>query len=394
MLARKTLLKIMLWSLGVAALLGAGAILMGETTGIWRVSLTALVTAGASGLMMPASLLMDRKQGRAAGTLGMLTVLALFFLSLILVWDLVQIFPGSHLEGRIGLTIAFVILCAPFAIFFLTLMHKPAALVAGWFGVLAAAMTFLLFMVGTWLEDRPFLSEEWGWTGTAVGVYGLLGVICLIGIDPKTNPPGRRWMVMVRGVGTAAALLAMTIVIYAIWMDIHSDTGLFTTLTSIAAVVAHANLCLLAPLVGGQVWVRHITIASAAVTAASIDAIFIFDLWYGGDEVFVRLASAAGFVASCGSLALLVLARINRRASDEPPVLAEIRAVTLICPGCDKKQTLPVGRTACPTCRLEFELRVHEPRCPNCDYLLYRLTSDRCPECGMELGRSAPAPAL
>jgi hypothetical protein len=59
-----------------------------------------------------------------------------------------------------------------------------------------------------------------------------------------------------------------------------------------------------------------------------------------------------------------------------------IQEITLICPGCRKKQLLPVGDAQCPTCHLKFHIRIDEPRCPNCDYLLYMLKSDCCPECG------------
>ena len=109
------------------------------------------------------------------------------------------------------------------------------------------------------------------------------------------------------------------------------------------------------------------------------------------DDILIRLASAAGFIASCGSLALLVLARINKRMPDEAPALHKIAEITLICPGCSKKHTLPVGSATCPTCRLELNVQVVEPRCPQCDYSLFMLTSNRCPECGWAITTPAMA---
>ena len=94
-----------------------------------------------------------------------------------------------------------------------------------------------------------------------------------------------------------------------------------------------------------------------------------------------NLAAASGIIASCGSLALLVLARINRNL-DRVPVLSEIKEMTVICPGCRRKQNLPTGDSTCTTCGLKFHIRLEEPRCQKCDYLLFMLQSDRCPECG------------
>jgi hypothetical protein len=75
-------------------------------------------------------------------------------------------------------------------------------------------------------------------------------------------------------------------------------------------------------------------------------------------------------------------------------VLSEIREITIICPGCDAKQTLPVGASSCSRCGLVIHTRIEEPRCAQCDYLLYMLKSDNCPECGTPVRRrSLPAAA-
>jgi hypothetical protein len=161
---------------------------------------------------------------------------------------------------------------------------------------------------------------------------------------------------------------------------------------SFAAVVAHANVCLFVPLMQGQRWVRVVTILAAAATAVLIDALVVADERGRELPMGQNLAAAAGIIASCGSLALLVLARLNRHL-DRAPVLSEVRELTVICPGCHKKQTVRVGDSACPTCLLKFHIRVEEPRCPTCDYLLFMLQSDRCPECGTVVRGAAPVGA-
>jgi hypothetical protein len=223
----------------------------------------------------------------------------------------------------------------------------------------------------------------------AIAGLGVLGVASLVGAGA---PPRRPW----RWVGVIASLIATVVAVVAIWKHLQSGGGMFAVIVSIAAVVAHANLCLLVPLTPPQKWVRVVTIVAALATAALVDGMVLADDYRYDFPPGQNFAAAAGIIASCGSLVLLVLARLTRHL-DRVPVLSEVREVTVICPGCQKKQTLGVGDSTCATCGLKFHIRVEEPRCANCDYVLFMLQSDRCPECGTpvrtERNADAVAPA-
>lgn len=148
----------------------------------------------------------------------------------------------------------------------------------------------------------------------------------------------------------------------------------------------------------GQRWVRWVTIGAAVVTALLLDVLVVGrDRWDDVDQL-ASVAGATGIIAGCGSLALLVLARLNRNI-ERAPVISEIRELTLVCPSCKRKQVVALARDAndtsansCTNCGLRFHVRVEEPRCPKCDYVLLMLRSDRCPECGTLIG-AVPANA-
>ena len=106
-----------------------------------------------------------------------------------------------------------------------------------------------------------------------------------------------------------------------------------------------------------------------------------------------RCVGAAGILAGCGTLALVVLARLNRRV-DYDPVSLDALEMVVFCPRCAKKQSIQIGQAECTQCALRIHVRVEEPRCPQCEYLLYRLTSDRCPECGALIKQQAASSNL
>ena len=62
---------------------------------------------------------------------------------------------------------------------------------------------------------------------------------------------------------------------------------------------------------GGQQVVVD-TMATAALTGVLVDVVVVLDKQHADVDMAGRLAAAAGIVAGCGALAILVLARLNR----------------------------------------------------------------------------------
>lgn len=388
---RRILLHIMLWSLAAGAVLGAIAVLAAQGQTFWRISATTLITAAAAGLLIPVSRMIDKPVSRPAGLLGMSLIIAQFLLALAMTWEFYPSWAGESL----ALTLCFLPACGiPAAIMLRIACGDPRGRWSGQVGVVLSVACFLIILYGVWIVSGwPAKEKPLNCAGTLAS-FGVLAIACLAGGTPR--PDLRMMLIAGRALGILASALGAGIAIYAICYDIHTDSWLFRAITSLAAVLAHANLCLLVPLTGAQHWVRIVTIAGAACTAVSINIAMYPGVDSGSAEFAMRAASAAGIITSCGSIALLVLARISRRIPSETRELAIVTELNIVCPGCGRKQTQPVGHSACPTCRLQFELRVQEPRCPKCDYLLFMLKSDHCPECGepvLSLAQTQPTGA-
>lgn len=389
---RKLLFRVMLMSLAAAAVLGAIAILFSSTDTIWRICGTAGATAAAAGLMTAASILMDRPNGRSAGLLALAAILLEYFGTVFLIWEFWRLLPGRRPEEAVALSMVWLFICTPPSMAMLRSRPLAVARIASNVGLIVAATTITLLMVATWVDNLAGIRGEKLFESAAVvGWIGLAVAGSLIGIDqPGGNLAERAWY-GIRRLGVISGLAAIALGLYAVWNDIRSDTGLWTTLISIAIVATHANLCRLAPLTPGQEWLRIATIAAGVATAIGVDLCVTFDAAKRDIDLLIRVASASGLITSCGSLALIVLTRMNRRVSEAPPVLEAIRKITLICPACGRKQTLAAGAASCPDCRLRIFTRFEEPRCVTCEYLLFNLKSERCPECGTPVAQSLSA---
>ncbi|MCH8879125.1 MAG: hypothetical protein IID34_04495 [Planctomycetes bacterium] len=378
---RRLLLRIMLWSLGFAALTGVGAILLQGGDLTWRVVATGLVTAAAAGLLMACSKMVDREKTRSAGLLGMCGVIAEFVMALLMIWEAIQALFGVNMERRVGLTMLHVGLCLPVAVVLLQQIQRERTRWLARVGAVFCAIVLALLLVGVWNPTRwPRFDYDWWKSAGAVSIYGLLVVLCLV--DAGT-PRWRRW----RWMGVAAAGVAATMWLYDIWIGSGSDPGfvIFVTLTCAAAVIAHASLASLCPLTAGQRWMLWGTVAAATLTAGLADLLIVGDrlLHFTRNETSFlwRGTGASGILAGCGTLALVVLAALNREIDYEPGS-KEMLSLFLTCPRCGKKQNVAIGEANCVACDLRISTRIEEPRCRKCGYLLYKLTSDRCPECG------------
>ena len=378
---RKIILKIMLWSLGAAAGMGVLAVLLPMRDAMVRASFTAVVTAIAAGLMFPLSSMVDRAKSRTAGLFGMAAVIIEFILLLALIWIVDTRLFGSDFDERVGLTSLFVALTAVPATVFVRMLSTGRARLAGRVGLAVTAAGLLLFLTATYLPGSLYLHDEWWESGWSVYGFGLLCALCMVshGFDRYY------W----RWVGVAFGALACAIALLDAWSsDFTVSADVLVAIASVSVVAAHANLVLLVPLKPGQGWLRLGTIAAGLATAAFVDIAVLMDA--SPDDYVIRFAAATGIVAACGSLAMLVLARFNRRVDPET-FSTEVAEVTLVCPRCSRKQTISTGTSDCVCCGLRFDLRIEEPRCPNCEYLLYGLTSATCPECGTPVGQADAA---
>ena len=66
----------------------------------------------------------------------------------------------------------------------------------------------------------------------------------------------------------------------------------------------------------------------------------------------------------------------------QPSLVTSKLVLNLTCPRCGERQDMAAGRSRCRKCRLVICVEIEEERCRACGYVLYRLTSERCPECG------------
>ena len=103
------------------------------------------------------------------------------------------------------------------------------------------------------------------------------------------------------------------------------------------------------------------TIASMVVGALFFDLEVINETrGIYGIGMYGRFAGAGGIVAACGSLALLICAKLN--GPDEPvKTISDIKtlaSVQITCPRCGKRQGLELGGAPCVKCGLVMNVEV------------------------------------
>jgi len=379
MALRAMLLRVMLWSLGIAAVTGVLAVLTQGGVLAWRVVGTGFVTAAACGLMLPASRMIDREKSRSAGLLGMAAVVIEFVMATLLIWEIPRKVWGLSWEEQIAATMTFFGLAALTVMVLLQALRFAIAAVAARAGLYATLATFAAAEIAIWAPRRFYIHDDWWMTTKVIALFGALAAVTLIGYGTGDR---RHW----RWVGIAAGITAALMWLTDIWIGASSDLGtvIFSVLLSVAVVVAHAIATLSSPLPPHQGWVIRTAIGAAVLTAVFVDLLVIDDTLFriGIDaDMLGRFAAAAAIVTGCATLSIAVLARM-KRGVDFERLSPELSEITVVCPRCRKKQAIGIGEASCSACRLRIAIQIEEPRCPQCEYLLFGLTSDRCPECG------------
>ncbi len=337
---RKVLLRVVFASLALAAGFGAAGVIFAGHDTLWRIVWTCAATAVGALLVLASSSLLEKEETWLPGVLSLLLFVGEYLLNLGLIWE-----AFGRAQDQAGLTVLFLTLTGFPALVLVGIQRRPATLVAARVGLVACAVSLLLLMAGTWGRGwgtRNFAHNHWFDVSGSLAPFAFLAVLALIG----TGLDRRHW----RWAGVAAAAAAFSMATYAILLDIRHASSLFVCLASVAVVVAHANAMVRAPLAPNQRWLLWATLGTAFTAAGFVDLGSITRPWQ--EEMLGRLAGAAAIVAGCGTLALLVLVRITRRASSRVFSVADARQITLVCPRCGRKQTIATESAACAACGL------------------------------------------
>jgi hypothetical protein len=374
---RNLLIRILLWALAVAAASGLLAVFLTDRDLVLRLTAMGFVTAAAAGLMLPCSLMMDKAKTRIAGLLGMTLCAGEFLLAVAFIWSKLG---WSDLDEQVGLTMVVLALVGLPAVGLVALASSPVGKVAGRIGAFIAAANALIYLVAVWYEvpGKYEVRDKLVDTAWALSAAAVPAIACMAGIG--TDKKHWRWL------GILASAAAFLMLLYGTWIHSSKETAPLVCVFSVAALAAYANVVTMLPLTRGQMWLRWSAVGAAAATLLCIDLNEIVPS-SSNAPLLERFATGFGIITASATLALLVMGRLNRRPDYEGRAGEPPRAITLLCPRCRKKQTLPVGDAKCGACKLRIYTRIELPLCPNCGYDTSTLAAGgRCPECGTLVG--------
>lgn len=378
--SQKFLLRVILWSLGAAAVIGAAGVLWLRSDAVVRVDLTLVLAAICSAMILAVTRKLASPADQRAAGLATTIVAVEFILGLVAIWA--ENFFGRWQEGALETMAALGGAGIP-AVAFLRLEQNPLARIAARVGLAICAAVFSLWMIGIWSFRTSWDGWTWFGYGHTLGATGILAVVALVGLGKD------RWHW--RWIGIACAVAAFVVAVPLV----NANAGhvqLLTLLITVAFVVAHANLALRCPLKARQQWLAYSTVAAVMAVGVFVNLGMIEERHPQRSRIlggYDRFASASGILSACGTLALVILYRINQRAIPATLKSGELGPVIVICPVCQRKESVSNGLQVCGGCGLRIHVQVEEPRCLACGYSLLMLKSDRCPECGATVGRSA-----
>jgi hypothetical protein len=351
MFDQKLLFKVMLWSLGVTAVLGVAAVLTASFDTVGRVTATAFLTSAVAAFLGQAAVRLE--QSASAVKLAQAGAILFFVFALCGIWKV----------GNEGKAWGTALIC----------LGSLTVAASGWAirrqsdyrytGLIAAAASFVsgvCWLIGVWSDQ---FDTNIVVTGCAIAAWSAAAAICLVGLGTE---PSRPW----RWIGIGAAIAGLLLSEYAIYRNLNQKwvTDWLFVIGSIVVVVIHAVLCYASRSAPQQLTIRLVAIASTIFTALLADLIVLQELQ--GDHFILRLTIATAIVASTSTIATaFIIQRTSKKSRLEETVAgrspdtrtgptAEYKSLYIECPECHQRSQLPVGSSTCPHCNLGFTIQI------------------------------------
>ncbi len=374
---QKTALRVLFYSLGIAALAGILAMILPNAGSvIGRLLGTAIATAIASLLLLISIKRLEVQRTRLfGGGLGLL-VLIVYLCTICSVW-VGLIFPPStfHLEEKFGLSALLFAGCGSLILVGLLIVGIRKLTLAGY--VLAAiwATSILTWLFVIWIF-RAAAFEEFA-EYFILPLQTLFPLLVLASIR-------RHVAYMVIALSLAISCCVSTqIAMYLTNGHVERHESLFTFMLitgGLAAFLGVLNVIQFRKQAYAVLWAERIILVVIGIT------IFVLcvSIWYEMNriklpDVLTRLAVGMGILSSTSIIGLLVWQML--RSS----VFTQYDGIGLqgICPRCETHLEIPKGKSFCPSCGLRMKLLIESTACRGCGYDITKTPeSDSCPECG------------
>jgi len=240
-----------------------------------------------------------------------------------------------------------------------------------------------------WIDEKVLI------TIFIVGAYSLAGIV-VVSIAPKhdTQLGKQRRTLQACTIGLALSMvLFITLLWFDSWIGYQRDQyfwkpALIALVIGLAAAHRLMIVPLKNPLRSFQI-VKRTTIIAASLMVALIIYGILFDGYGSFDEIAARLIAIAAIITAGSTIATGAIAIFAPKpGEDEQSSFDTSIPITLTCPRCAESiQAKSNKESRCQSCKLKVRVQIEEPRC-TCGYLLYKLHSDTCPECGKPVPQS------
>jgi len=233
---------------------------------------------------------------------------------------------------------------------------------------------------------------RWESTGILMGAAAstVLGAVLALGV---VHTAGRRRFGVLAVVGFAASLAV--VVLGTLAFAGAGDPGADPRLRSAGQALVLA-LAIIIPAarpsaVGRGLAVaalRWITLAATLIAAAGLLYVLAVGPWLplvlpvaGLRGIAIVLGAATVLAPVSLGVSALLVRRARRLVARDQTSLGRAARIELACPSCAAEQTVRPGLRRCGDCGCGFTLKIEEPRC-DCGYVLFRISTEQCPECG------------
>ncbi len=352
MFDQKLLFKTMLWSLGVAAVMGVAAVLTASLDVVWRVAGTAFLTSAVSAFLWQAAVRLE--QSELATKIAQGGAILFYLFALCGIWEI-----GD--EGKMWGTACICLGILTVASGGWALQRQVEYRHTGLVAAVASIVAGVCWLYGIWSDQ---FDGNMVLTGFAIAGWSAAAAVCLVGLGTE---PARHW----RWIGAVAAAGGFVLSEFAIYQYRGEEwVGDWTfVIGSVVAVVIHAVLCYGTRSAPPTLTIRLVAIVSTIVTALLADIIVLQQI--EGDHFVLRLAIAAAIVASTSTIATAFIiqrhwrqSKLDAAAPGNSPgtgigQAAEFKTLRIECPQCSKLSALSVGTSTCPHCGLRFKIEVY-----------------------------------